>query len=100
MWFFYVIRCSDQSLYAGITTDVERRVRDHNTSSKGAKYTRSRRPVFLVLTRSFDNKSAALKYEWGFKKLSKRNKEDACQKLVGGENESITKNKKKNSNME
>jgi len=76
--FFYVVRCSDRSLYAGITTSIERRVKAHNTGNKGAKYTRSRRPVSLVIDKKFDNKSEALKYEISFKKLSKRDKEKIC----------------------
>lgn len=75
MWFFYVVRCADNSLYAGITTDVARRVKEHNTSSKGAKYTRSRRPVELEFEVNFDNKSEALKSEARFKKLRKADKE-------------------------
>jgi len=80
MWFFYVVRCSDNSLYAGITTCVERRIKDHNTTARGAKYTRSRRPVSLAMTKIFGNKSEALKYEIGFKRLSKKDKEDICSK--------------------
>jgi len=80
MWFFYAVRCSDNSLYAGITTNVERRIEDHNTRACGAKYTRSRRPVSLAMTIKFDNKSEALKYEIGFKKLSKKDKEKICSK--------------------
>ena len=79
-WFFYTVRCSDESLYAGITTDVERRVEDHNHRKCGAKYTRSRRPVSLAMTKIFGNKSEALKYEIGFKRLSKKDKEDICSK--------------------
>ena len=68
-WFFYTVRCSDESLYAGITTDVERRVEDHNHRKCGAKYTRSRRPVYLVFYKKI-----------GFKRLSKKDKEDICSK--------------------
>ena len=57
MWYFYVVRCCDNSLYAGITTDVDRRVSQHNTSKRGAKYTRSRRPVALVHVEEFTSKS-------------------------------------------
>ena len=76
MWYFYVVRCCDNSLYAGITTDVDRRVSQHNTSKRGAKYTRSRRPVALVHVEEFTSKSSALKKEAQFKKLPKRKKEE------------------------
>lgn len=74
-WVFYVVRCIDDSLYAGITNDVKRRVNEHNTSKKGAKYTRSRRPVRLVFQRVCNDKSEALLNEIGFKKLKKAEKE-------------------------
>ena len=47
-WWVYLVSCSDGSLYTGITTNVERRISEHNTSKKGAKYTRNKRPVRLV----------------------------------------------------
>lgn len=47
-WFVYLLRCSDQTLYTGITTNLEQRFQEHNHSAKGAKYTRGRRPVRLV----------------------------------------------------
>ena len=47
-WYVYLVRCSDNSIYTGITVDIERRVIEHNTSKKGAKYTRTRQPVKLV----------------------------------------------------
>lgn len=75
LWSFYVIRCSDGSLYAGITTDVKRRVNEHNTSKRGAKYTRSRRPVRLVHQRTCQNKSEAILNENTFKKMRKSEKE-------------------------
>ncbi len=74
-WFFYVVRCCDDTLYAGITTDTKRRLHEHNTTSRGAKYTRARRPVQLVYKESFPNRSAALKAEHKFKKLTKKQKE-------------------------
>ena len=47
-WFVYILRCADDSLYTGITNDVARRVKQHNTGQQGARYTRQRRPVTLV----------------------------------------------------
>jgi len=47
-WFVYIVECNDKTLYTGITTDLERRIKEHNYSSKGAKYTSKRRPVRMV----------------------------------------------------
>jgi putative endonuclease len=64
MWFIYILKCSDNTLYTGITTDVDRRLSEHNTSPKSAKYTRARRPVQLVYTsKNFLNRSEVLKEE-------------------------------------
>ena len=72
-WYFYVLQCKDSSLYTGITTDVNRRIQEHN-SKKGAKYTRSRVPVRLVYSRKMKDRSTASKLEASFKKLSRENK--------------------------
>jgi putative endonuclease len=61
-------------LYTGYTTNVNRRVIEHNTSSKGAKYTRSRRPVTLVYYEEFNTRSDAMKRECSIKKLSRNDK--------------------------
>ena len=74
VWYLYVVRCSDQSLYAGITTDIERRVQEHNESPKGARYTRSRRPVVLITSWVYKDRSQASKAEYLFKKMSTRKK--------------------------
>lgn len=72
MWIVYILRCSDSSLYTGITSDIERRVTEHNSSEKlGAKYTKTRRPVTLVHSESYQTRSEALKREWQIKKLSR-----------------------------
>lgn len=71
----YVVRCKDNSLYCGITTDVSRRVLEHNQGRRGAKYTRSRRPVTLVHSRLVGEKGEALRAELAFKKMSKAQKE-------------------------
>ena len=72
-WYFYVLQCKDSSLYTGITTDVNRRIQEHN-SKKGAKYTRSRVPVRLVYSTKMKDRSTASKLEASFKKLSRENK--------------------------
>jgi len=70
-WFMYVVRCCDESYYTGITTNIDRRLHEHNHLSSGAKYTRSRRPVRLVYYESHDNRSSASKAEYAFKKKSR-----------------------------
>lgn len=68
-------RCSDSSLYTGVTVDINRRMFEHNFTKKGAKYTRSRRPVHVVYIEKFKNRSSAQKKEYYLKSLQKKNKE-------------------------
>jgi putative endonuclease len=74
MWYVYMVKCSDASLYTGITTDLERRVNEHNKSPKGAKYTRTRRPVTLVYHETLGCKSSASQREYQLKQLSRQAK--------------------------
>jgi len=74
-WWVYIVECADGSYYTGITTDVKRRINEHNYSFKSAKYTRSRRPVKLLRTWEFENRSDASKEEYRIKKLSRKSKE-------------------------
>ena len=75
-WFVYIVRCSDNSLYTGIATDVERRVGEHNITGKiAAKYTRARQPVKLVYYETVVSRSAAASREYAIKRLSKATKE-------------------------
>lgn len=74
MWLVYLLRCSDGSLYCGITNDIDRRLSQHN-KGKGAKYTRTRLPVNLVYLENAESKSAALKKEAMIKKMQKKTKE-------------------------
>lgn len=74
MYTVYILRCADETLYTGITTDVERRVGEHNHSALGARYTRGRRPVLLVYERSFENRSQASREEVRIKQLSRSEK--------------------------
>ena len=74
MHYVYILRCADDTLYTGWTTDVERRVAVHN-SGKGAKYTRARLPVELVYTEEFDDKVEAQKREYAIKQLTRAEKE-------------------------
>lgn len=74
MYYVYLLECSDSSYYCGITTDIQRRIIEHNTSKKGAKYTRSRRPVKLIWSKIVQNRSEATKLEIQIKNLSKKEK--------------------------
>lgn len=73
-YYLYILRCFDETLYTGVTTDLKRRVREHNTSKLGAKYTRARRPVKLVYFKKFRSRSLAQKAENQIKKLSRQEK--------------------------
>lgn len=74
--YVYVLECSDKSFYIGKTVDLEKRLRAHNgLISGGAKYTRSRRPVFLVYYEQVESASIALKKELQLKKLTRKQKE-------------------------
>lgn len=70
-YFVYILECSDNSLYTGITTNIEKRLNEHNTSTKGAKYTKARRPVKLVYQEPAQDRSAASKREYAIKKLTR-----------------------------
>ena len=80
--YVYVLRCADDTLYTGYTTDVDRRVEEHD-AGEGAKYTRGRTPVTLVHVERHDSKSAALRREHEIKSLSRDRKEE----LIGGTEE-------------
>lgn len=71
--YVYILKCKDSSLYTGWTTDIEKRLKAHN-SGKGAKYTKSRKPVELVYKEEFDNKSDALRREAAIKSLTRKQK--------------------------
>ena len=79
IWRVYVVSCSDDTLYCGISTDVEKRVKTHN-AGKGAKYTRPRTPVRLVWQWRVSSKSEALKLEHEIKKMSRKEK----IRMIGG----------------
>ena len=72
-WYIYILRCGDDTLYTGITDDVEKRFAAH-CAGKGAKYTRGRGPLTLVYTEQAEDKSAALKREHAIKKLTRAEK--------------------------
>lgn len=72
--YFYVLECADHSFYAGYTTDLLRREREHNKGI-GSKYTKTRRPVKMIYEESFDTRSEATKAEYAFKQLTRKQKE-------------------------
>ena len=80
MWYVYIARCSDNSFYTGITTDIERRIKEHNTSKRGAKYTRSRRPVVLACSYIVGNRSEAMKEEIRIKKMTRKQKSELVER--------------------
>lgn len=69
-WQVYIVSCRDGTLYTGITTDLVRRLAEHNTGDKGARYTRSRRPVALVFAEAVGSRSEAARREWQIKRMS------------------------------
>lgn len=82
-YFVYIVECSDGTYYTGYTTNIKRRLNEHNYSFKrGAKYTRSRRPVCLVYQESFDTMSEAMRRENQIKRLSRKQKIELLNKPV------------------
>ncbi|HEX9715121.1 MAG TPA: GIY-YIG nuclease family protein [Desulfurivibrionaceae bacterium] len=73
-WFVYLVRCRDGSLYCGIAKDLTRRVEEHNSADKGAKYTRGRRPVQLVYVEEAASRGTATQREGRIKRLSRARK--------------------------
>jgi len=79
LWYVYVIRASDDSLYTGITTDVERRFQEHCGTEKGARYFRGRQPLEVVYRENHPDRGSALRREADIKKLTRVQK----IKLIG-----------------
>ena len=81
-WYVYIVQCADGTYYTGITTDLDRRLNEHNVcNKKGAKYTRTRRPVELIVYREVDSRSAALSLEAKVKKLPRARKIDYLKNI-------------------
>jgi len=74
-WFIYILKCNDQTLYTGVTTDLQRRVEEHNSGKLGARYTAARRPVHLIYHEQADSRSVAQKREHQIKCLSRKEKQ-------------------------
>ncbi|SMP89278.1 putative endonuclease [Epsilonproteobacteria bacterium SCGC AD-311-C15] len=75
-YFVYIVECNDTSLYTGIAKDLDKRIEEHNTSDKGAKYTKHRRPVKLIYSEKTEDRSSASKREYSIKKLTREKKMD------------------------
>jgi putative endonuclease len=74
-WYIYILRCCDHTLYTGVTTDCDRRLREHNNSPRGAKYTRGRRPVTLAYREAAADRATAQRREAQIRRLSAAQKE-------------------------
>ena len=74
VYYLYIVKCADKTLYTGITVNLLRRVREHNEGKLGAKYLAGRRPVKLVYSKKFRNRSAASRAEYRMKQLSRPEK--------------------------
>lgn len=74
-WYVYILECSDDTYYTGVSTDLDRREFEHNNSKLGARYTRARRPVKVVYHESLSSRADACKREWEIKKLSRKQKQ-------------------------
>jgi putative endonuclease len=69
-WTTYMLKCADGTFYVGSTTDIERRLCEHNARAAGARYTKTRRPVVLIYSKKAASRSEAQKYEAALKRLS------------------------------
>ena len=74
VFFLYILVCADKSLYTGISLDVKKRVIEHNEAKKGARYTKTRRPVVLLYSEKCGTRSSALKREYAVKSMSRPEK--------------------------
>jgi len=87
-YFFYVLRCSDNSLYCGMTSNLENRLKEHNSNgTKGAKYLRAKKPVRMVYSEEFPDIKTAMNRELQIKKWTKAKKEA----LIAGDSKLLKK---------
>ena len=84
-WLTYVVLCADDTLYCGVTSDLVRRLHEHNHTPRAARYTRARRPVEVVARWSFDSRADAQRFEARFKKLERAAKLDLLREASGSE---------------
>jgi putative endonuclease len=78
MNYVYILRCADDTLYCGWTTELNKRLASHN-SGRRAKYTRSRRPVELIYVEEYEDRHDALSREWHIKRMSREEKQRLCK---------------------
>jgi len=89
-WYVYILRCADNTLYTGITKDINKRIAEHNRDSLlAARYTRGRRPVKLVYQETATSRSQATKRELQIKKMRKELKENLVKKNNSGESKTL-----------
>ena len=84
MYYVYLLRCRDGTLYSGITTDLARRFREHRGGARGAKYTRSHPPQRMEAAWLLPNRASASRLEISLKRMSRREKESAAQNGLPG----------------
>jgi putative endonuclease len=88
-WHVYILRCADDTLYTGITNDLDRRIEQHNRG-EGARYTASRTPVALVYSEPAIDRSSAARREAAIKKLSRAEKEDLAARRIRPASNTVT----------
>ena len=81
-WWVYMLACADDTFYTGITTDVQRRLNEHNGPQKGARYTRARQPVRLLMALPVGDRGAASRLEYRIKRLDRRAKQQLWSDLA------------------
>lgn len=82
-WYLYMVRCADGSVYTGISTDVERRWKEHQRGgTRAARYLRTRRPVDLIFSAMIGDKGSALRAEYAIKQLDKQQKESLAKGAI------------------
>ncbi len=89
-WHVYIVSCNDNSYYTGITTDPHRRIEEHNSLKKGARYTRSRRPVVLVYSEKAASRAVATRRENQIKKLTPAGKKQLITTYRPGKSRSAS----------
>jgi putative endonuclease len=79
MYFVYIVACADETLYIGSTNNIEKRIKEHNTSKRGARYTSTRRPVQLVYTETYETITEAMRREYELKTWTRKQKLDLIE---------------------
>ncbi len=83
-WYVYLLQCADNTYYTGISTDLQRRLREHNEDDrKAARYTRARRPVSMVYFELCSDRSSASSREYEIRKLSRNRKNQLVESMSG-----------------